>query len=196
MARLVPMRGQLLAPALIYLIGCLASVLAALVVEDAWLLMLYASGGAAALLTWHCMRWPDEWARYFSFGAVLLLMCLINRLFYVADYLIAGARFDEWPFIVIEPEVAVFKGEVISLLGTLITVFAWASVGGGRVSPSVILHRSNARYRLLLIVYLMSLGGLVFFAVDAVDRRNAGSVTANAPIIRDCERLAAADDQI
>ena len=132
-----------------------------MVVEDAWLLMLYVSGALAALLAWRWIRWQDDWTRYLSFGAVLLLMCVINRFFYIADYLIAGTRFSEWPFTVEAPEVAVFKGEVISVLGILLTVVSWRMAGGNRMSPSAILDRPNANYRVLRIIYFLSICGLI-----------------------------------
>lgn len=151
---------QFFASVLLYLIGCLVSVLVAMAIGDIWLLALYMSGGAAALLTWRRMRWPDEWARYLSFGAVLLLMCALNRLFYAADYLLPGARFDEWPFFANAPEVAVFKGEVITVLGTLFTVLSWSLAGGMHMSPSVLMDRRHASVPVLVVIYLMSLIGM------------------------------------
>ena len=156
----------ILGPIMVYLLGGLVSALVAGILGDVWLLALYVSGAATALLAWRWLRWPDIWARYFSFGAVLLLMCVLNRVFYVADYFMNGARFGEWPFFVQAPQVAVFKGEVMTVLGTLITVFAWRLAGGMRVSPAVVFEQPQAAYRVLLVVYLMSLVGLTMSQIE------------------------------
>jgi hypothetical protein len=151
---------RVLGPVALYLSGLMLSALVAVTLGQLWLPVLLFAGGAATLLAWRQMRWPDDWSRYLSFGAVLLLMCAMNRVFYIADYVIAGPRFDDWPFFVEAPQVAVFKGEVITVTGTMITVLAWYLSGGLRVSPSVVLHRIEGNRWLLLVVYLMSLGGL------------------------------------
>ena len=118
------------------------------------------AGGAVSLFSWRQIRWPDTWSRYLSFGAVLLLMCAINRVFYVVDYLLVGSRIEEWPFFVAEPQLAVFKGEVLTIVGTLLTVLAWHLAGGWRVLPTVAINRVGNNKWLLLVLYLISIGGM------------------------------------
>ena len=124
-ADLVPLAGS---PA-IYLVGVLAAGFVSTASEDAWLPVLFVFGGSAALFAWRTVRWPDTAARYLSFGAVLLLACVVNRLLYCVDYALAGSHLDEWPFPVARPESAVFKGEVLTVVGTLLTVLAWLALG-------------------------------------------------------------------
>ncbi len=164
MARLVVRRSALVplsGSAVIYAIGVALAGAAAFATNDAWLPLLFAFGGIAALFAWWTMRWPDQSARYLSFGAVLLLACVANRLLYLADFAFAGPRLDEWPFPAGNPESAFFKGEVLTIGGSLISVLAWAATGGLRVSPTVILRRLDRFRRQLLVIYVLSLFAVI-----------------------------------
>lgn len=156
--------SQVIVPAVLYACGLAVSAIFASTLVDSWLPLLFLSGMAAAFVTWRQVPWPDDYSRYLSFGAVLLLMCVVNRLFYIADYLMAGARFDEWPFYVSSPELAVFKGEILTVTGILITVFAWLAAGGLAVRPAAILDGLERRKGTLLALYCMSLIGLILSA--------------------------------
>lgn len=156
-ADLVPLAGS---PA-IYLVGVLAAGFVSTASEDAWLPVLFVFGGSAALFAWRTVRWPDTAARYLSFGAVLLLACVVNRLLYCVDYALAGSHLDEWPFPVARPESAVFKGEVLTVVGTLLTVLAWLAAGGVRVTPLTILRGLAQHRNQLLGIYAMSLVALL-----------------------------------
>lgn len=149
-----------LKPVLLYVAGCASALVVAQALGEAWLLPLFLSGMVVILLSWRKIRWPDAWSRYLSFGAVLLLMCAFNRAFFVADYFVNGVQFDQWPFWVASPQTAVFKGEVIAILGTLLTVFAWRLCGGMQVSPAAVLERPRQTFRVMLTIYAISMVGL------------------------------------
>jgi hypothetical protein len=158
--------APLIAPMLLYGCGCSLAAIIGWAVGDLWVPVLFIMSSLAALLGWRLMRWPDTWSRYFSFGAILLLMCALNRLFYIADYLMNGVRFNEWPFSVSAPEVAVFKGEVITMIGTFMTVLAWKFAGGMQVSPRVVLQRESTRYLSLVVAYTTSLAAMALSASE------------------------------
>lgn len=164
MARLVLKRStvdQVLRPAALYVMGCIAALVLAYALGDAWLPALFIAGMVTIVVTWRAIRWQDPWARYFSFGAVLLLVCALDRVFYIADYFVNGVQFDAWPFPVQTPQVAVFKGEVIAVAGTLMVVLGWRICGGQHVSPSVVTEKPRESFRVLLIIYVASLAGML-----------------------------------
>lgn len=148
---------QVIAPLALYITGCLIVGLVAATFGDSWLPTLFLLGAITSLLVWHSMHWSDQWARYLSFGALLLLVGALNRVLYIADYLFAGARFNEWPFYVESPQLAVFKGEVITVLGTLATVLFWKLSGGAKISPMMVMRDAGTTYRILLVSYLIAL---------------------------------------
>lgn len=173
MARLAIQRSTLVpvaGPSVIYAVGLLTASFAAMSTEEAWQPLLFVFGGSAAFFAWRTLRWPDVAARYLTVGAVLLLACAANRILYVLDFVFAGARLDEWPFPVEQPVGAVFKGEVVTVAGTLITVLTWVAAGGLRVTPMTIL-RNLVRFRVqLLTIYVLSLA-----AVMAMQRFPSGA---------------------
>jgi hypothetical protein len=91
---------------------------------------------------------------------LLLLICAFNRTFYIADYFVTGAQFHQWPFYAEFPQRAVFKGEVIAILGPLLTVFAWRQCGGLKVSPAVVMERPQQMYRVVQVIYILALVGM------------------------------------
>lgn len=155
-AALVPLAG---APA-IYVLGVLVAGLAVLMTNDVWPPLLFLFGGAAAIFAWRTVRWPDAAARYLAFGAVLLLACAANRLLYLADFFVAGPRLEDWPFPVEHPDSAIFKGEVLTVIGTLVTVFTWAVSGGLRLTPLTILWNVVSFRAELLAIYVASLAAV------------------------------------
>lgn len=161
---------------LLYAVGCAVAATVGWAAGDLWLPVLFATSGLVAVLGWRLVRWPDNWSRYFSFGALLLLMCVLNRVFYIADYFIAGARFDEWPFPVLSPQVALFKAEVITLIGTFITVLAWKLSGGMRISPALALQRENNSYVVLVVAYAISLIAMSISALRPVVAASLGQL--------------------
>lgn len=126
--------------------------------------LLFLLGGLVATLAWRRVRWPDAWSRYLSFGAVLLLVCAISRVFYIADYFVNGLQYDQWPFFVSAPQAAVFKGEGISIAGTLLTVLGWRLCGGMKTSPVVVMERPERTLRVMLVIYVISLVGILVTA--------------------------------
>ena len=156
MASLVIRRSSFV-PAVVYVAGGLFVALLATVSEASWLPVLYLLGGSTALMAWRMCKWPDQVARYASFGALLLLVCALNRGLYFVDYLLSGSKLDEWPFYVLSPGRAVFKAEIMTVLGTLLTVAAWRRMGGEKISPAIILDRTLVKPRALAAAYLISL---------------------------------------
>ena len=145
----------------LYFMGISVTGLVALVAGDGWIPVLYASGGATALLAWRLLAWKDAVAKYASFGALFLLVCVLNRVLYIADYALSGTRFEEWPFFVDSPSVAVFKGEVMTVIGSLATVLGWVLAKGAATSPKVVFERGIARGGLLVACYAMSAGAML-----------------------------------
>ena len=111
--------------------------------SDIWLPVLFLVGGIAAFAAWKSIRWPDNWLKYMSFGAVFLLVCVLNRALYFLDYVVGGARLDDWPFYAHEPGWALFMGEVITIAGTLLTVLAWHMAGGAGLRQAYCLNRRD-----------------------------------------------------
>lgn len=126
-----------------------------------WLPILYLILGSVALLVWRCSSWGSPTARYLSFGAVVLLMAFLNRVLYTIDFLIAGTRFDAWPFPVEEPAWALAKGELLTVGGILITFWTWKAAGGQRVRLQDVVMHSRRDKRLLHVTYALSVAGIV-----------------------------------
>lgn len=125
------------------------------------MLLLFLLGEVVVLAAWRQVRWPDSWSRYLSFGAVLLLVCAISRLFYIADYFVNGLQYDQWPFFAQRPEAAVFKGEALAVVGTLLTLFGWRVCGGMKISPAVVMEHPQRTFRIMLVIYVASLFGML-----------------------------------
>ena len=96
--------------ALVLAFGYLVVGVLAVLGFSAWVPGMYVAAALSAFLVWKLLRWPTEWDRYLSFGAVFLLACVLNRALYTLDFIIQGPRFADWPVYVSEPEWAVFKG--------------------------------------------------------------------------------------
>lgn len=154
--------SQFVGPPAGYLVACV--VIAVLVpLGNWWLVLLLVAGAACVLTVWRHIRWPDVWSRYLGFGAVLLLVCVLNHVFYIADFFVAGVQFDQWPFWSVSPQRAVFKGEVITVIGTLLTVYAWYKCGGMSISPAIVLTRHQRSKWAIIFIYALSIAaaGLV-----------------------------------
>jgi hypothetical protein len=154
---------QFIGPLSLYVMGSLAAV-AVFRLGDWWMLLLFLIGAIVVYLTWRRMPWPDPWSRYLSFASVLLLMCLLDRAFYITDYFVNGTQFAAWPFLVQSPRVAVFKGEFIAIVGTLLTVSAWRLCGGMRFSPATVMEQPKQTARIVVVIYLASLMGMLLAA--------------------------------
>lgn len=127
-----------------------------------WWLPLLAGSALSAASIWRRQPWADGWSRYLSFGAVVLLACVVNRVLYLGDLFLSGDTYLDWPFYAAHPQASIIKAEVATMLGTLLTVFAWFAGGGARFSPGSVLHTSHAPLlRLLLVTYVGSLLALL-----------------------------------
>ena len=136
-----------------------------------WLPALYLVGGIAALVAWKSISWPDNWLKYMSFGAIFLLVCVLNRALYFFDYLLSGARLDDWPFMQHEPGWALFTGEVITIVGTLLPT-GMACGRGPQGYARRFVSQGGPTYRLMLFAYVLSLG---VFGASARYSRNLRS---------------------
>jgi hypothetical protein len=129
---------------------------------EAWWLPLLASSALAAWLAWRRFPWRDGWARYLSFGAILLLACVANRVLYLGDIVLGDGNWSEWPFLAPNPDMDMIAAEVATMAGTLITVLAWVIAGGARFSPRDVLDAPRGPLlRLLGVTYAASLLALV-----------------------------------
>jgi hypothetical protein len=150
-----------LPPLIVWAAGCLLALAIGLTADGLWRIPLFVGGGAAVLWTWRRFPWSDDGSRYLSFGAAVLLAAALSRLLYVSDTVIGGTAESEWPFFAGSSELAIFKAEVLTIAGTLITVMTWALAGGARQSVESIRHEPpETSTRLLIIIYTMSVVGL------------------------------------
>lgn len=133
---------------------------------DAWLGAMFAGSALAAYFVWRTIRWPDAWARYLSFGGVLLLACAVNRILYLADIVVSERFALEWPFYAQDPVAATIKAEIATLLGTFLVVASWLLAGGAQYSPGTVLQQDRKGLLLLLgTAYAGSLLALVLTIV-------------------------------
>ncbi len=133
---------------------------------ERWWLPLVAGSGLAAWIAWARLPWRDNWSRYLSFGAVVLLSCMANRVLYLGDLLLDTGDWRDWPFLAPNPELNMIAAEVATLVGTLLTVAAWSLAGGARFSPREVLAAPRGPLvRLLGVTYAASLLALVLSAL-------------------------------
>jgi hypothetical protein len=150
---------------LIFAAGLLATVLWRLSPAGGWWLPLLCGGAGLAFLTWRRIDWADGWSRYLSFGAVVLLACAINRLFYITGFALDESGY-EFPFFAVHPEAAMIKAEVASVVGTLLTVVGWWKAGGAAFSPGLLLSGPKPHLvRLLAVTYASSLLAILALTV-------------------------------
>lgn len=150
-------------------LGLLVSLLVGDDPSGGWLVAIHASSAIAAFVVWKSARWPDSWSKYLSFGAIILLACVLNRVIYIADILSSGDRVDEFPFYAAEPQMAMRKAELATTVGMILTVFYWLRGGGSTFSPGSLLDNSGRSYvRVLVISYLLSLVG-IFISIALPD---------------------------
>ncbi|MCF8002797.1 MAG: hypothetical protein K9L32_01070 [Chromatiaceae bacterium] len=129
--------------------------------EGSWQLICFAGAFLAGVFAWRAIEWPNSMAQYLGFGGAVLLMLVLNRVLYSLDFLLAGARFGDWPFYSPNPEWSVLKGEIATVLGTFIVVGVWLAMGGLRFSPSLIFQADRrSAISVLSIIYAGSLAGL------------------------------------
>lgn len=127
-----------------------------------WLIPLILSSFSSSYFVWSKYPWESSLAPYISFGGALLLACFLNRIFYLADFVVSGERFSEWPFYARNQEIAVLKAEVLTVLGIFITFVAWIYAGGLKVSRLVVLAPTPALgVHLLTTIYAISMVVLV-----------------------------------
>ena len=142
---------------LVFAAGLIATILWRLTPADGWWLPLLCGSAILAFLVWKRIGWADGWAKYLSFGAVLLLACAVNRLLYIVGFAVGDGSF-EYPFYAENPHAAMIKAEVATVAGTLLTVLAWWKGGGARYSPGLLLNRpSQSLVQLLAVTYASSL---------------------------------------
>lgn len=143
--------------------------------DGAWLPPLYAGSAGGALYLWWRTKWPDDAARYLSFGGIGLLSCAAFHALAYVDYLNAGERFSEWPFPVADPIGAVFKGEVMTFVGTIAAIATWQKLGGLSGSAQALFEptpRSSSRF--FVLAYVVSVAASVASIVAEETVRGLG----------------------
>lgn len=137
--------------------GLIATILWRLTPADGWWLPLLCGSAILAFLVWKGIAWSDGWSKYLSFGAVVLLACAVNRLLYLTGFALDDGIL-EYPFYAANPEAAMIKAEVATVVGSLLTVLAWWMGGGAKYSPGLLLRAPRpSLVRLLLVTYATSL---------------------------------------
>jgi hypothetical protein len=71
-----------------------------------------------------------------------------------------GSRLADWPFFSNAPDAATFKGELITILGTLLTVWMWLKSGGLRLTASEGWKVLRSHPNLLLVLYVLAGGSM------------------------------------
>lgn len=143
-------------------VGLAVAALVGIDLSGTWMVPLFAGSAVAGFLIWRGYRWPDSWSPYLSFGGALLIALIANRFLYIADFVFSGERFSEWPFFSRAPEWATFKAEIITIAGTLITMWAWLAAGGAKYSPMLLLDSKRPQLiGVLSATYFLSMIGLV-----------------------------------
>jgi hypothetical protein len=119
--------------------------------DEGALIGLHLLGALLFYLYWKRELWGS--ARYYSFGASILLLSIGYRLLFALDTTIYGARLDTWPTAVSVDRSLLslcFKGEAITFFGTLLLVAAWRVTVRGDIQKFSIfsgaLQRSGIHY--------------------------------------------------
>lgn len=142
---------------LVFIAGLIVTILWRITPADGWWLPLLCGSALMGFLVWKRITWVDGWSKYLSFGAVVLLACSVNRLLYITGFALDESGF-EFPFYAQNPQSAMIKAEVATVLGTMLTVLAWWACGGARYSPGLLLSGPRSPLvRLLGVTYVSSL---------------------------------------
>jgi hypothetical protein len=96
--------------------------------DDVSLAAQSVAGLVALLALWRRLDWHGE--GYVSFGGILLLAAVANRVLYAVDIVLNGNRLFAWPFPSENEWGAVAKGEWMTVVGTIIVVYFWRRAGG------------------------------------------------------------------
>ena len=110
-----------------------------------------------------------------SFGAIFLLVGVLNRILYAIEVLVNGNHFSEWPVISQDPGGALLRGEMMTVAGTLLVVYAWqrfyfakAPVGIDFMTTNTPLRREERRgYWIMYILPLMVQVMVRLYGVDS-----------------------------
>lgn len=165
----------------IFTAACLACWMMGLSSDGDWLPVMYAGSGGAALFLWWRVRWPDSPAQYLSFGGVCLLSWVAFHILAYFDHVTAGEQFGAWPFPVADPVGAVFKGEIMTFLGTIGSIAVWQRLGGLNGTSRALFDRfSRDDARFFLFAYVIS---LVMVAASLVARESVASLGLFVPTL-------------
>jgi hypothetical protein len=115
-------------PLLLALAGYAVGVVACYLIRtpdspEIWLILLALSGAGALFFLWHSIDWQGH--QFDSFMAILLLVSIANRFLYILDFAVGGVRMGDWPVPSDDPELAMLKGEVITVVGIMLTAWGW-----------------------------------------------------------------------
>lgn len=170
------MAAIILPGVLVFAAGLVVTLLLRLSSADAWWLPLLCGSAVLAFLTWKRIHWADGWTKYLSFGAVVLLACAVNRLLYIIGFTIDDGA-SQFPFYAENPQAAMIKAEVATIIGTLLTVLAWWTAGGARYSPGLLLIGPRPPLvRLLVVTYVSSLLAIAVLALAPQIQTQSGQL--------------------
>jgi hypothetical protein len=130
--------------------------------EERWLVLLALSGAGVLFYVWRNIEWHGH--QFDSFCAILLLASIANRLLYSLDLLISGMRTDAWPVVSFDPGTAMCKGEVITVVGILLTAWTWHAFNqrarpADRFASIALQHSHSPRGYWLLYVFGVAIEG-------------------------------------
>lgn len=98
-----------------------------------WLSCVAISGAGTLFYVWRTMDWEGH--QFDAFVAVYLLASIVNRLLYILDFAVGVSRTADWPVPTLDPEIAMLKGEIVTVVGILLTSWAWHSLSTRLRSP-------------------------------------------------------------
>ena len=137
----------------------LSALIRGMVSDIVWMVVLSLGGATVFLVLWHNIDWQGQ--QFYSFGAVLLLAGALNRLLYALDVIMNGDHFDRWPFATDDPGWALARGEVITVIGLLLVVFAWQRMSHPQSLVTVfgdVAGRFSLSSHGYWVMYLLALG--------------------------------------
>lgn len=147
---------QLFFPFGFYLLGCFGAYVLAPESGDWRIPLFYTNGIIASILAWKLGAWSSRISRFISFGALLLLVLAANHVLYLFDFLVNGSQANLWPFYSTTRERSLLIGEMMTVLGTFITVFVWRRFGGLKSTPEDLLRCDGDQLKLLFVVFSFS----------------------------------------
>jgi hypothetical protein len=142
-------------------VACISAMVIGVEQDGGWQLPMYSIAGGGAYWLWKNIGSQDYLSRYLNFGSALLISCFLNRIIYVADFLIGGEKFTNWPVESANPAWDTFIAEFVSLAGLAFTITAWMIAGGSSQKIDIAEINLPKSRKLLFALYMFSVASLV-----------------------------------